>query len=72
MVQVVGANGVRVEVQATEVGNPEQPGRVVDDDLVGRPTGRKRQLDRSDPFGSGFGSAFLEEEVAGRAVDVAL
>ena len=46
MVQVVGADRVRVEVDAAEVGDPGEPGRVVDDDLVRGPAGREGQRRR--------------------------
>ena len=43
MVEVLGPDRVRVQVDAAEVVDPGEPGRVVDDDLVGRPAGRERQ-----------------------------
>ena len=44
VVEVVGADRVRVEVDAAEVDDPGQPGGLVDDDLVGGPPGREGQL----------------------------
>ena len=37
MVQVLGTDGVRIEVDAAEVDDPGKPGGLVDDDLVRRP-----------------------------------
>ena len=37
MIQVVGADRVRVQVDAAEVDDPGEARRFVDDDLVGRP-----------------------------------
>ena len=54
MVEVLGPDRVRVEVDAAEVGDPGEPGRVVEDDLVGRPAGRERQ--RRGPDASRAGS----------------
>ena len=72
MVEVVGPDRVRIEVDAAEVGDPGQPGRLVEDDLVGGPAGRERQ--RRDPkeVGPVLGGPLLEEEVAGGAIDEAL
>ncbi len=58
VVEVVGAHGVRVEVDAAEVDDPGQAGRVVEDDLVGRPPGRERQLGGPDPVGRLSGARF--------------
>ena len=49
MVEVLGADRVRVEVDAAEVDDPGEPGGVVDDDLVGGPPGRERERRRPDP-----------------------
>ena len=66
MVEVVGADRVRVEVDAAEVDDPGQAGRVADDDLVGRPTGRERELHRLEPGGAVVRRPLLEEELARR------
>ena len=72
MVQVVGPNRVRVQVEAAEVGDPGQSRRVVDHHLIGSATGRERQLDGAQPLGTRLRRPLLEEELAVGAVDVAL
>ena len=72
VVQVVGADRVRVQVDAAEVDDPGKRRGLVDDDLVGRPTGRERQLGRADPVGRVVRGALLEERLLGDAVDEAL
>ena len=69
MVEVLGADRVRVEVDAAEVGDPGQPGGVVDDDLVGGPPGREGQRRGPDELGHVLRGPLLEERLAGRAVD---
>ena len=72
MVEVLGADRVRVEVDAAEVVDPGQAGRVVDDDLVGGPPRREGQGRRPDELGDVLGCPLLEERLAGRAIDEAL
>ena len=72
VVQVVRANGMRIEVEAAEVHHPGETRRVVDDDLVGRPAGRERQGDRAQPLGPVVRRALLEERLARGAVHEAL
>ena len=72
VVEVVGADRVRVEVDAAEVHDPGEPGRVVDHDLVGRPPRRERQLDGPIQAGRLSGRPLLEEELPRGAVDEAL
>ena len=72
MVQVIGSDSVWIQIQAAQVGDPGQPGRVVDDNLVCGSTGRERQFDRAEPVRPRFGGALLEEELALGAIDVAL
>ena len=69
MVEVVGADGVGVEVDAAEVDDPDQGRRVVDDDLVGGPARRERQLGGPDPVGRVVGRPLLEERLLGDPVD---
>ena len=69
MVEVLGADRVRVEVDAAEVGDPGQAGRVVDDDLVGGPAGREGQGRRPDELGHVLRRPLLEERLPGGAVD---
>src|SRR5262249_27478593 len=49
MIEIVGAHGMRIEVDASEVDDPEKLGSVADDDLTGRTSRRKLKLDRLDP-----------------------
>ena len=72
VVEVVGADRVRVEVDAAEVGDPREPRRVVEDDLVGGASRRERQLRGPDPVRAVVRGALLEERLAGGAVDEAL
>ena len=69
MVQVVRPDRVRVEVDAAEVVDPGQPGRILDDDLVGRPAAREGQLGRVQPLGRVVRRPLLEERLLGDAVD---
>src|SRR6266496_766387 len=69
MVEILGADGVRVEVDAAEVHDPGELGRIAHDDLVGRSTRWEPELDHLDPIGTGPRRTLLEEEFAFRAVD---
>ena len=73
MVEVVGADRVRVEVDAAEVGDPGEAGRIVDHDLVGGPAGGEA---RARPSGcqSGrlSGARFWKKNSPAGAVRVAL
>ena len=69
MVQVVGADRVRIEVDAAEVDDPDQGGRLVDHDLVGGAPGRERQLGGPDPVGRVVRRPLLEERLLGDAID---
>ena len=72
MVEVVGPDRVRIEVDAAEVDDPGETRRVVDDDLVGGATRWERQGHRPQPVGRLSGRALLEERLARGAVDEAL
>ena len=69
MVEVLGPDGMRVEVDAAEVDDPGEPGRIVDHDLVGRPAGREGQRGGPDPVGRVLRCPLLEERLARGAVD---
>ena len=64
--------GMRVEVDAAEVGDPGEAGRLVDDDLVGGAPGRERQRGGPDPVGRVVRRALLEERLLLGPVDEAL
>src|ERR687896_1611318 len=72
MVEIVGPDRMRVQVDATEINYPGKLSRVAQDDLVRRAPGGKAQLDSLDPVGSRLGRALLEEELALRSVDETL
>src|SRR6266536_270626 len=72
MVQVVRADGMRVEVDAPQVHDPRELRRVAHDDLVRGPPRGERELHRLDPRRPGLRGPLLEEELALGAVDVAL
>ncbi len=63
MVEVVGPDRMRIQVDTSEVEDPDQLGRVADHDFLGRPARREAQLDRLDPLGSRRGRPLLEEEL---------
>ena len=69
MVEVVGADRMRIEVDAAEVGDPREARRIVQDDLVRGPAGRERQGRGPDEVGQVLGRALLEEGLSGGAVD---
>ena len=72
MVEVVGADRVRVEVEAAEVGDPGEARRGVEHDLVGRPARGERQRRGPDERRVVLGRALLEERLLLGAVDEAL
>ncbi len=74
VVEVGGADGVRVELDAAEVDDPSETGGVVEDDLFGGAAGGKGEGDGLEPGRAGFRvrRAFLVEGFAVGAVDEAL
>ena len=72
MVEVVGADGMRIEIDAAEVDDPDQSGSLVHDDLVGGPAGREGQLSGPDPVGRVVRCPLLEERLLGDPVDESL
>ena len=69
VVEVFGADRVRVEIDAPEVVDPGEAGGIVDDDLVGGPPGWERQRGDPQPVGLVVGCPLLEERLAVGAVD---
>ena len=63
---------MRVQVDAAEVDDPGQRRMVVDDDLVGRAPGGKRELDRADVLRDRLRRPLLEECLTIGAIDEAL
>ncbi len=72
MVEVGGADGVGVELDAAEVDDPGEGGGVVDDDLFGGAAGGEGEGDGADEVGEVVGGALLVEGLAVGAVDEAL
>ena len=72
MVEVVGADRVRVEVDAAEVDDPGEPGGLVHDDLVRGAAGREHQGCDAHPVGPVVRRALLEERLLLDAIDEAL
>src|ERR1700694_1162777 len=72
MIQVAGADGVRIEVDASEVDDPGQLRGVAHHDLFGGPAGRKGELNGLDPLGPRCRRALLKEGLPFGPVDEAL
>jgi hypothetical protein len=70
--EVVGADRVRVQLDAAEVRDPRELRSVVDHDLARRASGGKLELDRPHPVGARLGRALLVEGLLGDAVHIAL
>ena len=71
MVEVVGANRMRVQLETGEVSHPDEGGSVARHHLFCRPTRWKRQRDHLDPWWSRLRRALLKEEIALDAVRIA-
>ena len=69
VVDVIGPDRVRVQVDAAQVGHPGQPGRVAQHDLVGGPPGRERQLHGLHPVRPRRRRPLLEERLLIGPVD---
>ncbi len=72
VIQVGVPHRVRIQVDAAEVHHPRELRGVADDDLVRAPTRGELELHHVDPGRPRRRRALLEEELAPRAVDVAL
>src|SRR5215203_4954158 len=72
MIQIVGTDRVRIEVEATQIHDPCQLCRVAEHDLVGGPARWERELDCLYPFWPVVGRALLKEGLLVGAVDEAL
>ena len=73
MVEVVGPDGMGVEVEAAEVGHPGEAGRIVNDDLVGGPArGEARAPPCEASPGCLSGARFWKKKSPAGAVRVAL
>ena len=63
VVEVLGPDRVGVEVDAAEIGDPGEPGRIVDDDLVRGSPGRECQRRGPEPVGQVLRRTLLEERL---------
>ena len=61
VIGIVGADGVRMELEAAEVHDPGKPGGVIDDHLLGSPAGGKGKRHGAEPVGPIRGRALLVE-----------
>jgi hypothetical protein len=71
MIEIFGAHGMRMKLQAGEVCHPCQRSRAAGNNLFSGATRRKFQRNDFDPVGARFGRALLVEELAGDAVGIA-
>ena len=49
MIEIAGADRMRVQFDAAEIDDPGEPGRIIDDDLLRGSARGKRQCDGSQP-----------------------
>ena len=68
VIEVLGAHRVRMQLEARQVGHPDQRGGITRHDFLGRAAGRKRQLDHLDPRRPRLGGALLVERLVVDAV----
>src|SRR6185503_1954721 len=71
MVEVFGADRVRMELQASQVRHPGERGRIAWYDLFRRAAGRKTERDDFDPIRPRGGRSLLVEELAVNPVGIA-
>ncbi len=69
VIEILGTDRVRVEVDAAEVHDPGKARGIVDHDLVGGSAGREAQGGRADPLRPVVRRPLLEERLPRRAVD---
>ena len=72
VIEILGPDRVRVEVDAAEVADPGEARGVIDDDLVGGPAGREGQGRGPDELGQVLRRPLLEERLARGPIDEAL
>src|SRR5207302_6445819 len=72
MIEVAGPDRMRIEVDASEVDDPGELGRLTDDDLLGGPARGKAEHHRLDPLRARAGRPLLEEGFTLGPVDEAL
>src|SRR5437667_12586614 len=72
MIEIVCADGMRIQIDASEVDDPEELCGVADDNLSRRAAGRKTQLHGLDPVGMTVWRPLLKKRLALGAVHVTL
>ena len=72
VIEIVGANGMRIQIDAAEVHDPEELGGVAHHDLLRRPSRRKFELHRLDPVGMLLRRALLKKRLGIGPVHVSL
>jgi len=68
MIEIVGANGMRMELQAGKIGHPRQRCGIARNNFFGRSAGRKAQRDGLDPGRPRLRRALLIEILAVNAI----
>ena len=71
MVEILGAHGMRVQLEAGEIRHPRQVGRVARHDLLGAAAGGKAYRHHLDPSRAVFRRALLVEELGVDAIGIA-
>src|SRR5690606_3655500 len=66
MLEILGANRMRMQLEACEIREPDERGRITRHDLLRRASGREAQLDDVDPLGTLLRRTLLIEEFADR------
>src|SRR5215471_12763164 len=72
MLEIARTHGMRVELDAAQIHHPCQARRIVDNNLFGRATRRKRERDGAQPRRPFGWCAFLVERLAFGTVDKTL
>ena len=71
MIEIVGAHGVRMQLEAGEIRHPRERRRIAGDDFFRGAAGRKAQRHDVDPGRPRCRRALLKEELSIRAVRIA-
>ena len=70
VIEIVRTHRMRMQLEARQVGHPDERCRVARYDFFGNPAGRKTQRDGVDPIGSRCRRALLKEEFAVDAIGI--
>ena len=71
MIEIFGSHGMRMELQACQIGEPRERGSVARYHLVGTAPRREADRDDLDPLRPGFGRPLLIEELVRDAIGIA-